>query len=220
MFLIKFNSLQVFFGFVSSRTSAFSLPGHALTNTGVRCVAGRAGQAACRGFPAGVWTGRAKRETLPSMAGRKNTPTALKLIRGNPGRRPLPEHEPAPEARIPDPPEHLSAQAREHWNAVARMLHDARVMTVMDGHALELLCDSYVRYVEANEKVRRHGMVMKTPGGFFVQSPFLAIANKAFEQMKSILTEFGMTPASRTKIQTTDAKQKASNPWDAFGADE
>jgi len=33
-----------------------------------------------------------------------------------------------------------------------------------------------------------------------MQSPFLAVANKALEQMRSFLGEFGMTPASRTRL--------------------
>ena len=46
----------------------------------------------------------------------------------------------------------------------------------------------------------RYGAVIKAPSGFPVQSPFLAIANKAHEQMVKLLTEFGMTPAARTRV--------------------
>lgn len=151
------------------------------------------------------------------MPGRKNVPTALKLIRGNPGRRPLPENEPKPEAKIPDAPAHLSEKSRAHWDNIAEMLHAAKVMTVMDDKALELLCDAYVRYIEANDQILKFGMVVKAPSGFPVQSPYLTIANKAFEQIKAILVEFGMTPASRTKVQTTDAgAREKENPWDGL----
>ena len=39
--------------------------------------------------------------------GPKHTPTKLKPLKGNPGRRPLNEGEPEPEVRLPNPPSHL-----------------------------------------------------------------------------------------------------------------
>ena len=47
--------------------------------------------------------------------GRKPTPTTLKELKGNPGRRPLNEAEPKPAARLPSPPAHLSRSARREW---------------------------------------------------------------------------------------------------------
>lgn len=148
--------------------------------------------------------------------GRKPVPTALKLIRGNPGRRPLPEHEPQVECEIPDCPEHLTESAKKHWYTVAELLLSSKVITKLDADALSLLCDAYARWVEATTKVQEHGLVVKSPSGFAVQSPFLGIANKAHDQLRSLLSEFGMTPSSRTKIQTTDAKKNEVNPWDGL----
>ncbi len=37
------------------------------------------------------------------MPGRKPTPTALKLLKGNPGKRPLPENEPNPQGEVKKP---------------------------------------------------------------------------------------------------------------------
>ena len=40
--------------------------------------------------------------------GPKHTPTKLKLLKGNPGKRgPLNKDEPEPEVRLPNPPSHL-----------------------------------------------------------------------------------------------------------------
>jgi Phage terminase, small subunit len=44
--------------------------------------------------------------------------------------------------------------------------------------------------------------MMKSPLGFPVQSPFLAIANRQTEIMMRIASEFGFTPASRSRIST------------------
>jgi P27 family predicted phage terminase small subunit len=145
------------------------------------------------------------------MRGRKPTPTALKLVRGNPGKRPLPENEPHPEAGAAMP-EWLSPEAAKHWPMIARQLDDAGVLTEMDAQALALYCEAFARWKHANEQVVRYGAVVKAPSGYPVQSPFLSIANKAFEQMTKLLVEFGMTPSSRSRV-TGAAKKPDKNPF-------
>lgn len=133
------------------------------------------------------------------MTGRKPIPTALKVVRGNPGGRPLPENEPTPVGDA-EMPEWLSPAAAKHWPIVAKQLKDAGVLTSMDGSALALYCEAFSRYLHATQQISKFGPVVKAPSGFPVQSPFLAIANKAHEQMTKLLVEFGMTPSSRTKV--------------------
>lgn len=133
------------------------------------------------------------------MRGRKPTPTALKLVRGNPGKRPLPENEPTPKGEA-DMPDWLTPAAAEHWPLVAKQLREAGVLTAIDSAALALYCEAFARWRDATDKVTRYGSVVKTPNGFPVQSPYLAIANKAHEQMTKLLVEFGMTPSSRTRV--------------------
>ncbi|WP_439891590.1 phage terminase small subunit P27 family [Ralstonia sp. 25C] len=145
------------------------------------------------------------------MRGRKPTPTALKLVRGNPGKRPLPEDEPKPPRGAPAP-EWLSVEAAKHWPTVAKQLEDAGVLTSMDAAALALYCEAFARWRHANEQVAKYGPVVKAPSGFPVQSPFLAIANKAFDQMAKMLIEFGMTPSSRSRVAKA-APDAAKNPF-------
>jgi phage terminase small subunit len=42
--------------------------------------------------------------------------------------------------------------------------------------------------------------MIKSPQGFPIQSPYLAIANRPSEIMMRIASEFGLTPASRSRI--------------------
>jgi phage terminase small subunit len=44
--------------------------------------------------------------------------------------------------------------------------------------------------------------MIKSPQGFPIQSPYLAIANRQAEIMMRIASEFGFTPASRSRIST------------------
>jgi phage terminase small subunit len=44
--------------------------------------------------------------------------------------------------------------------------------------------------------------MVKSPNGYPVQSPYIAIANRQAEIMLRIASEFGFTPASRSRIAT------------------
>ena len=44
--------------------------------------------------------------------------------------------------------------------------------------------------------------MVKSPTGFPMQSPYLAVANRQAEIMMRIASEFGFTPASRSRIAT------------------
>lgn len=137
------------------------------------------------------------------MAGRRQTiPTQLKLLRGNPGKRPLPKDEPEPAAGA-EMPDWLSKEAAAHWPVVARQLEQARVLSQLDGAALGLYCEAFARWRNASDLVAIHGMVTNAGTGRLIQSPYLTIAIQASEQMTKMLVEFGMTPSSRTRVKTT-----------------
>lgn len=145
------------------------------------------------------------------MRGRKPTPTALKIIRGNPGKRALPKDEPKPELGA-EAPDWLSPVAAEHWPLIAKQLEAAQVLTVMDAPALALYCEAFACWKQASDHVQKHGQVYKSPTGVLKQSPYLLIANKAHDQMAKMLIEFGMTPSSRSRV--TKAKPDANkNPF-------
>lgn len=134
-------------------------------------------------------------------AGRKPTPTQLKLVRNNPGHRPLPEHEPQPpKPRRLTPPSHLSKAAKAEYRRIGAKLQDLGVLSDIDLRALELYANTYVEWVEATHKVATVGMVIKTPAGYPIQNPYLAVANTASKRMQSLLSEFGMTPSSRARL--------------------
>ena len=44
--------------------------------------------------------------------------------------------------------------------------------------------------------------MVKSPSGYPIQSPYISIANRQVELMMRIASEFGFTPASRSRITT------------------
>ena len=134
--------------------------------------------------------------------GRKPTPRNLKLVRGNPGKRPINEQEPQLPVKIPKPPAFLNAVAKRHFRATAIQLAALGIMTEIDRDALALYAQAFATWRDAVLKLGESGPVHKTTAGNIIQHPHFGIANKASEQMRKMLAEFGMTPSSRTRIKT------------------
>ncbi len=135
------------------------------------------------------------------MRGRKPEPTALKRLRGNPGKRALNHREPQFERSIPTCPHHLKGEARKEWRRLCKVLDTQGLLTQADRSALAAYCQAYARWIDAEKNLEVTGLVLQSDKGFFYQNPYLSIANKAIEQMVKISSEFGMTPASRTRIK-------------------
>ena len=136
----------------------------------------------------------------PGHSGRKPKPTALKLLEGNAGKRALNEHEPKPRSRLPRAPQHLSDEGKKEWRRAGSFLLQLGLVSDLDRAAFAAYCQAWGRWVEAEEALRNYGVMLKSPNGFPTQSPYLAVANRAMEQMRSLLSEFGMSPASRTRV--------------------
>ena len=130
-------------------------------------------------------------------------PTNLKVVRGTLRKGRANAHEPALPVEIPRCPAHLGAEAKREWKRVSRELAGYGLLTRIDRAALALYCEAWGRWVEAEEALRKYGVMIKAPSGFPMQSPYLAIANKAMEQIRALLTEFGMSPSSRTRVHAT-----------------
>jgi P27 family predicted phage terminase small subunit len=140
-----------------------------------------------------------------SPRGRKPLPSAMRRASGNPGKRGYNPAEPVPPEGLPDCPPHLSEEAREEWHRLAKVLHGMGVLTVVDRAALAAYCQSWARWVEAEERLRDSPVLLKTPSGYVQQNPWLSISNRQLELMGRYMTELGLTPASRSRVASLAA---------------
>lgn len=137
------------------------------------------------------------------MAGRKNTPTSLKILRGNPGKRALNKYEPQPTRGKPTRPVWLQGVGIDAWNELSALLDDMRVLTLADGPALALLCATYQDYRDAREVIARKGMTYECAtqhDSIWRTRPEVAIMSDAAKRLRSLMTEFGLTPAARSRV--------------------
>lgn len=93
---------------------------------------------------------------------------------------------------------------------MGRELMTLGVLTTVDRAALAAYCVAYSRWAEAERQVTRLGTIVKTANGNLIQNPYLAVANRAMEQLSRLAGEFGMTPSSRSRVQVQPADEGMS----------
>lgn len=138
-------------------------------------------------------------------SGRIPQPTQLKLAKGNPGKRALNKKEPKPKRGYPFCPPYIQGEARDMWVRVSDALYQMGVLTTSDGEALARLCDVYGDLMEAKRLCKRDGFTYETTtttGETLIKgNPAYAQMRAADTQFTKMLIEFGLTPASRSRIQ-------------------
>jgi P27 family predicted phage terminase small subunit len=137
-------------------------------------------------------------------------------MRGNPGKRALNKREPQPAEFRASPPEHLDEEARTEWKRMVPILKRMRVLTEADSTALGNLCQAYSTMAQAQRQLSAAGLLYKTQSGYIQPSPLMGIVTQNMKIVQGILAEFGLTPASRSRIQTTQPA-KPDNKWADIG---
>ena len=144
------------------------------------------------------------------MPGPPKTPTVVRLMRGNPGRRPINRNEPRPTRgeAVPEPPEYLLPYAVDEWRRVAPELWHMGVLTVLDLTLFAAYCQSYARWRLAEEALAgmatrdpvTHGLLVRTIEGNARRNPLVKVAADAARDMVTYAGQFGMGAAARARI--------------------
>jgi P27 family predicted phage terminase small subunit len=148
------------------------------------------------------------------MRGRKPLPSNVVKLRGNPGKRRIHDAEPRPAATAPSCPPCLGDEAKKEWQRLARELAALGLLTRIDRGQLAAYCQAHALWLEAVQALGRYGTMVKSPNGYPMQSPYVALANKQVEIMVRIAAEFGMTPSSRTRIRV--GERSPDDPFETF----
>jgi P27 family predicted phage terminase small subunit len=132
-------------------------------------------------------------------------PSHLRAVEGNPSHaRPVNHDEPTPPNGYHQPPEHFSEKAKAYYNDMCQELDRYGIITETDSRAAEMLIEAYVEYRELSDDIARNGLnywVEGTNGQQLLKAnPSVAARASAWNRVRAMLTEFGMTPASRSKI--------------------
>jgi P27 family predicted phage terminase small subunit len=132
-------------------------------------------------------------------------PSAIEKLEGNPGHRAINTREPMPAPGEPKMPAQLDAAARMEWRRLVPILQRMRVLTEADGLALANLCADVSLLMRAQESLAKTGLFIKNPKTEMVhQNPVLNLIRVTTDRVTRGLREFGLTPASRSKVQAVE----------------
>jgi P27 family predicted phage terminase small subunit len=88
------------------------------------------------------------------------------------------------------------------------------IITELDRAALAAYCQAYGRWVEAERKLKDTPALLKLANGTVQANPWLAIANKQLELMHKYMSDLGLSPVSRSRVEV---KPRTPKPWE-FGS--
>ena len=101
---------------------------------------------------------------------------------------------------------------------ISKELHELGILSKLDRAALAALCEAWARWRKATEVLQKQadedqdgtgGLLIKTAMGNVIQNPIVGIINKSAADIIRISSEFGMTPAARSRVNgNPDATEK------------
>ena len=149
--------------------------------------------------------------------GRRPKSPDLRVIEGNRSRRAIPRKAPAGKPASAAAPAWLDPVAKGEWRRVAPELLATGVLLALDRVMLASYCATYARWRAAQDQITEHGLTYETTtinGRQVKANPAVAIAASASQQMRLLATEFGMTPASRSRVTATNPPDESGrDPW-------
>lgn len=167
---------------------------------------------------------------MAAARGRKAKPAGLKLVEGrgkgrdSGGRKVV---EPPPFVRLePEPPFELSARAREEWDRVVPELSRLSIVKPIDAATLAAYCEAFATFVAATADIQARGLVVEnrsvkkdgTESTWFTANPSVGIQKSSSAELRALASEFGLTPASETKVAKPEADDgEGSNPFAGAG---
>jgi P27 family predicted phage terminase small subunit len=126
-------------------------------------------------------------------------PIELRRLRGNPGKRPIPNGLRPPRlSEPPPPPDWLRGLARQEWLRLAPELHVTGVLTSLDLAAFGVVCVTLGRWLECEAEIET---LRGDPARHEIMAgPLLKLATQCARDAIKFMGEFGMTPSSRCRV--------------------
>ena len=139
---------------------------------------------------------------------RSAKPTKIKELQGS--RRPAGKREPKPPSVKLKPPGWLAKFAREEWYRVVPALEKIGMLTEMDETAMVNYVVAYDRFRQAQQVIQEHGFTTHTAAGGYKKRPELQVISEAQMTMRRFMEAFGLTPASRARLNLNPVKEDSA----------
>lgn len=120
-------------------------------------------------------------------------------------------------------PSWLDGEAKAEWRRIVPELRRLGLLTLIDRSALSAYCQAWAELRIATERLGKEGRVIERQlfsrdgeplGVKLLQNPAFAQQNAAMDKIKKFLVEFGLTPASRSRMSVQPEVHGRTNPLD------
>jgi len=148
------------------------------------------------------------------MAGSRPLPTALKQLKGTHQSCRDADNSPAANvpSYIPSPPEYLNYRAAELFRQLAVSMIDMKILNVEDVPMLSLLASRLEEVEGHTATIESEGYVYLSDKGLWKSRPEVGMRNEAMRHAQSLLIEFGLSPAARSRV-SAQLGNKPDNPF-------
>ena len=144
----------------------------------------------------------------------KRIPPQLKILKGNPGCRPIPVG-PDLTTEMPKPPKWVTGYALDMWNDMAKSLHEMGMLNLYNAPLFAALCEEVKLYRTAVEQLNilvankgdLAGLISQTSNGNIIQNPMVGIISKRGENIRRMSCEFGFPPTRMGLPKSKEVKK-------------
>jgi P27 family predicted phage terminase small subunit len=146
------------------------------------------------------------------MRGTKPKPTVLKILQGNPGRRPLNVDEPHPESLDEAcPAELVDPVAQAEWTRTIVPAIGTGQITAADRAMAIGHCELWAaRRSQLLEGGRHANVIAAGKHGYPMPNPALGMANRTLKLLLQVDAELGLTPSSRSRVKVKNRAPKGA----------
>ena len=144
-------------------------------------------------------------------------PTPAKILRARGSwRAKLRENEATLPVKAPPAPAWLSAEAKREWKLQVKQLEAMGLIAEADRALLAFYCQAWGEFVEADGRIKKEGLTLRTKEKYTYPNPLVGIRNGAFERAQKIAAQFGFSPAARARLKSHGQNDPAPGSKDRF----
>ena len=146
----------------------------------------------------------------------------IKLLEGNKGERPINSLEPIPrgDIDIPECPAWVGPTGKKIYQKLGEDLHEIGLLTEVDQMQFARYCEMMGKYIELVNQVRKEGetleVTMHSGETKTTINPKRLLALKFASEARAIENDFGMDPASRTRIRMDNPARTQTDDLEDF----
>ena len=107
---------------------------------------------------------------------------------------------------------HLSSDAQFYYFNLIRTLQEFDILSNQDKYSLAILAEDLALWFEIQAEINK----LDGLSSLDKTAKLYRMKNFTYDRVRKLLTEFGMTPVSRTRVHSAEKKPETKDEWDTL----